>query len=197
MQCYPGWCTLKEGGEGRLELGIHLGGPAAPHQIRPGQQSAGCPCSHHRERLLGAHPVPGPGAAPSQLCHRRKESAFTASFKSWEREVSHLRSHSLWWQHWDPSPCSGPPSRPSGQGPCPATPPARAPNPRVLAQGLHRRGHFGLISGAWSWGPASAWSKRSSPPWSMNRHHNPAKQRLDSARLFSADCQLDRTAFLP
>lgn len=176
-----------------------MGGlPAAPHQVRPGQQRAGCPSSHHRESQLDGHPVPGPCAAPSQLCHRRKESAFTASFKSWEREVSHLRSHSLWRQNWDPGPYSGPPSRLSGRGPRPATLPARAPSRCVLAQGLHRCGHFRLQSpeGAWSWSPASAWSKRSSPPWSTHRHHNPAKQRSNPARPFSADYQLDRTAFL-
>ena len=42
---------------------------------------------------------------------------------------------------------------------------------------------MGHVSGAWSCSLASTWSKKPSPPWSRNCHHNPAKQQLDSSFL--------------
>ena len=83
------------------------------------------------------------------------------------------------WQDWDPSPCSWPHPHPPGQAPNPATPPGAW----GLSQRPHWCGHLGHVSGAWSCSLASTWSKKPSPPWSRNCHHNPAKQQLDSSFL--------------
>ena len=83
------------------------------------------------------------------------------------------------WQDWDPSTCSWPHPHPPGQAPNPATPPGAW----GLSQRPHWCGHLGHVSGAWSCSLASTWSKKPSPPWSRNCHHNPAKQQLDSSFL--------------
>ena len=124
------------------------------------------------EHLLDARPVPGPHAAPLSFATAGRGDLHSFVQQLGEGGVR-SRSHGLRWQDWDPSPHSRPPSHPPGQACRPATPPG--------AQGLAQWPHWcGHISGAWSWILASARSKRPSPPWSRNCHHNPAKQQLDS-----------------
>ena len=153
--------------------GAAAGHPSqGPARLAPPDQPGLRPCGHHRSICWTPAPCQAHTLPPLSFVTAGRGDLHSFVQQLGEGGVR-SRSHGLQWQDWDPSPRSWPPSHPPVQAPRPATPPGA----RGLAQWPHWCGH---ISGAWSWRLASARSKRPSPPWSRNCHHNPAKQQLDS-----------------